>query len=180
MPKYIALLRGINVSGRNKIIMSDLRILFEELGFSEVTSFIQSGNVIFRSEERDTKRLEQQIEIAIEKIYGFLVPVIVITKSKIEKILEENPFKPEQKGDDSKIYYVFLKDVPKKEAKESLEDLKFENERFFMSKDFIYLKCLIGMGDAKLNNNLFEQKLKVKATTRNHKTTTKLMELLLV
>jgi uncharacterized protein (DUF1697 family) len=179
MPKYIALLRGINVSGRNKIIMSDLRALFEELGFSEVTTFIQSGNVIFYSDDPDTKRLEQQIEIGIEKIYGFLVPVIVITKSKIEKILAENPFKPEPEGDDSKIYYVFLKDVPKKEAKESLEGLKFENERFFISNDFIYLKCLIGMGNAKLNNNLFEQKLSVKATTRNHKTTKKLMELLL-
>jgi uncharacterized protein (DUF1697 family) len=177
MPKYIALLRGINVGGHKKIMMADLRLIFEKSGFLAVRSYIQSGNVIFQSNEVDTKKLEQKIESALEKAYGFLVPVIVLTRSKLEKIVNDNPFKPLDRDDTGKTYYVFLKDVPKKKAVELFKETKFQNERFFICKDYIYLKCLCGMGKAKLNTNLFEQKLQVKATARNHKTALKLMEL---
>jgi len=176
MPKYIALLRGINVGGHKKIMMADLRMIFEKSGFLAVRSYIQSGNVIFQSNDVDTKKLEQQIENALEKAYGFLVPVIVLTRSMLEKIVSENPFKPLDGDDTSKIYYVFLKDVPIRKTVELFEETKFQNERFFICKNHIYLKCLRGMGNAKLNNNLFEQKLQVKATARNHKTVSKLLE----
>jgi len=177
MPKYIALLRGINVGGHKKIIMTDLKIIFKKLGFSEVTSYIQSGNVIFQSNEVDSLNLEHQIESAIEKAYGFLVPVIVLTITNLEKIVRDNPFKPFDGDDISKIYYVFLKDVPQRKAVELFNESKFQNERYFIHRNYIYLKCFAGMGKAKLNTNLFEQKLNVKATARNHKTTLKLLEL---
>jgi len=177
MPKYIALLRGINVGGHKKIMMTDLRVIFEKSGFLAVRSYIQSGNVIFQSNEVDTKKLEKLIENALEKAYGFLVPVIILTRSKLEKIVSDNPFKPLEGDDTGKIYYVFLKDVPKRKTLELFKETKFQNERFFICKNYIYLKCLCGMGNAKLNNNLFEQKLQVKATARNHKTVSKLLEL---
>ncbi|MGB5387686.1 MAG: DUF1697 domain-containing protein [Eudoraea sp.] len=177
MPKYIALLRGINVGGHKKIMMADLRMIFEKSGFLAVTSYIQSGNVIFQSNEADTKKLEQQIESALEKAYGYLVPVIVLTRSRIEKIVSNNPFKPLDGNDTSKVYYVFLKDIPERKTVELFNETKFQNERFFVCKDYIYLKCLCGMGKAKLNTNLFEQKLQVRATARNHKTVLKLLEL---
>jgi len=177
MPKYIALLRGINVGGHKKIIMADLKMVFEKSGFLEAKSYIQSGNVIFQSNEVETKKLEHQIESALEKAYGYQVPVIVLTRSKLEKILSDNPFKPFEGDDTRKIYYVFLKDVPQRKVVELFNETKFQNERFFICKDYIFLKFLCGMGKAKLNTNLFEQKLQVKATARNHKTALKLLEL---
>lgn len=177
MPKYIALLRGINVGGHKKIIMADLKILFQKLGFSAVTTYIQSGNVIFQCDEVDSLKLENQIEISIEKAYGFQVPVMVLTKSKLQKILSDNPFKPIVEEDISKIYYVFLKDVAKRKEVELFNKTKYQNERFFIHRDYIYLNCLAGMGKAKLTTNIFEKGLGVKATARNHKTTLKLLEL---
>ena len=177
MPKYLALLRGINVGGHKKIIMADLKTLFQKLGFSAITSYIQSGNIIFQCHEPDISKLEQLIEREIEKTYGFQVPVIVLTVSHLEKIVEENPFKPFDEDDISKIYYVFLKDVPQRKLVELFNEMKFQNEMFSIHKTYIYLKCMVGMGNAKLNTNLFEQKLKVKATARNHKTSLKLLEL---
>ncbi|MBT8182253.1 MAG: DUF1697 domain-containing protein [Eudoraea sp.] len=177
MTKYIALLRGINVGGHKKIIMADLRILFQKLGFSDVASYIQSGNIIFHCHEPDISKLEQQIEQEIENTYGFKVPVIVLAASYLDKIIKDNPFKPFDEGDISKIFYVFLKDVPQKKLVELFNETEFQNERFSIHKDYIYLKCLAGMGKAKLNTNLFEQKLKVRATARNHKTSLKLLEL---
>lgn len=177
MSKYIALLRGINVGGHKKIIMADLKILFQKLGFSDVASYIQSGNIIFQSKERDINKLENQIEQTIENVYGFRVPVLVITNLKLQKIVSKNPFKPFGKDEYSKIYYVFLKDVPQRKLVELFNEMEFQNERFFIQRDYIYLKCLAGMGKAKLSTNVFEQKLGVSATARNHKTTLKLLEL---
>jgi len=177
MPKYISLLRGINVGGHKKIIMADLKNVFQKLGFSAITSYIQSGNIIFQCHETDISKLEQQIEQEIERSYGFQVPVIVLTIPHLKKIVEENPFKPFDEIDNSKIFYVFLKDVPQRGLVELFNETNFENEKFFIHKDYIYLKCLAGMGKAKLNTNLFEQKLKVRTTARNHKTSLKLLEL---
>jgi uncharacterized protein (DUF1697 family) len=177
MTKYIALLRGINVGGHKKIIMADLRILFQKLGFSDVASYIQSGNIIFHCQESDISKLEQQIEQEIENAYGFKVPVLVLAASHLDKIIKDNPFKPFDEGDISKIFYVFLKDVPQKAAVELFNKTKYENERFFIQGDYIYLKCLAGMGKAKLTTNIFEKRLGVEATARNHKTTLKLLEL---
>lgn len=177
MTKYIALLRGINVGGHKKIIMSDLRILFQKLGFSDVATYIQSGNIIFHCHEPDISKLEQQIEQEIENTYGFRVPVIVLAASHLGKIIKDNPFKPFDEGDINKIFYVFLKDVPQKAAVELFNKTKYENERFFIQGDYIYLKCLAGMGKAKLTTNIFEKRLGVEATARNHKTSLKLLQL---
>ena len=78
MKKFIALLRGINVSGQKKIKMSDLKLLFEDLGFQNVETYIQSGNVIFSSKEKSIKKLESKISSGIKSKYGFDVPVLVI------------------------------------------------------------------------------------------------------
>lgn len=177
MHKYIALLRGINVGGRNKIIMAELRGLLGTLGFTEVTTYIQSGNIIFCSEESDGKKLEQRIERAIENKYGYSVPVIIFTRDKLEKILRDNPLKPLKEDELNKMYYVFLKELPERGAVAKFKESKFENEKYIIFRDHIYLKCLSGMGKAKLTTNLLEKKLCVQATARNHKTALKLLEL---
>lgn len=177
MYKYIALLRGINVGGRNKIIMSDLRALFRAIGFTEVTTYIQSGNIIFRSKGAKSKELEQRIEREIERKYGYSVPVIVLTGNKLEKILGDNPLRPIKEDEFSKMYYVFLKEFPESEAVAKFKKNKYENEKYIVSEDYIYLKCLSGMGKARLTTNLLEKNLNVQATARNHKTALKILEL---
>lgn len=91
MKKYIALLRGINISGKNKIPMAELKAGFESLGFQEVKTYLNSGNVAFASEEDDSKKLMMQIEKMIDIQFGFTVPVLVISKEKLVDILEHAP-----------------------------------------------------------------------------------------
>ena len=108
MITYIAFLRGINVGGHKKIKMADLRILLEGLGHKEVMTYIQSGNVIFNSLEEDRDKLENQISEAIKGHYGFEVPVLVQTRTEINKILDNNPYNDPEDLASNKIYFVLL------------------------------------------------------------------------
>lgn len=103
MTIYIALLRGINVSGHNKIKMVELKQLFNDLGFNEVTTYIQSGNVIFQSEELATNKIEQIIIEAIEKKFGYSIKVLVLTKNDLKTIFESNPFIQRENIDITKL-----------------------------------------------------------------------------
>ena len=172
---YIALLRGINVSGQKKIKMADLRLVLEESGLKNVKTYIQSGNIVFDSEHMDGTKLEEKIKSIILEHFGFEVPTLVIQKDDIEQILKVNPFHKE--AEENKLYYVLLKSRPEEEYKKQLNQLSFENEDFNVTDSCVYLFCKNGYGRAKLNNNLIEKKLKVEATTRNHKTMLKLLEM---
>lgn len=177
MLTYIALLRGINVSGQKKIRMPDLRELFMALGYLNVVSYIQSGNVVFKYEKKDPCLLEEEIQIAIKDRFGFDVAVIVKTGEGWNDILEANPFKEMTIAEGNKMYYVLFKHTPEISLVEALKAEKYENEICTIIGDCGYLVCFIGMGKAKLNNNLLERKLKVSATTRNHRTMVKLLEI---
>lgn len=177
MKTYIAFLRGINVSGKNKIPMAELRELCDGLNLQDVNTYIQSGNVVFKSELQNTSELEALISKAILKIFGFEVPVIIKTVSGLQEILNHNPFITDDEILRKQNYFVLLKNKPNKDALENLKSESFDNEEFKISGNCIYLKCKSGYGKAKLNNNLIERKLKVLATTRNYRTMTKLIEL---
>lgn len=172
---YIALLRGINVSGQKKIKMADLRQVLEENGLKSVKTYIQSGNIIFDSEPVDRSALQEKIAIIIRQQFGFDVPTLVLRKNVVEHILKANPFHEE--AEENKLYYVLLKSTPKEVLVEQFNQLQFEHEGFKITDTCVYLFCKGGYGKAKLNNNLIENKLKVEATTRNHKTMLKLLEL---
>ncbi|MFC4095199.1 DUF1697 domain-containing protein [Euzebyella saccharophila] len=174
MTVYIAFLRGINVSGTKKVPMAQLRSLLEENGLDKVTTYIQSGNVVFSSLEEDKSVLENKIQETIEKEFGFQVPVLVITKTGLDTILTSNPFEKNLEKDNGKIYYVLLKNKPDSMLVKHLEEEVYENEEFYVTDTCVYLQCNTGYGKAKLNNNLIERKLKVEATTRNHRTMEKL------
>ena len=177
MKTYIAFLRGINVSGKNKIPMAELRELCNGLKLQDVETYIQSGNVVFKSELQNTLELEALISKAILKSFGFEVPVIVKTASQLCDLLNENPFESEDEIIKKQVYFVLLNDVPKIEELTTFKAESYENEEFSISENCIYLKCKTGYGKAKLNNNLIERKLKVSATTRNYRTMHKLLEL---
>jgi len=176
MKKFVALLRGINVSGQKQIKMSELKSLFEDTGFHNVETYIQSGNVIFSAKEKSSKKLEQKISSAIKTKFGFDVQVIVITPDEIEYVLKNNPFIKKKKNIE-KLYVTFLAKSPSDENIKKLNAIDYSPEEYFFDGKSIYLFVPNGYGKAKLNNNLFENKLKVFGTTRNIKTIKALFEL---
>ena len=176
MQTYIALFRGINVSGQKKIKMADLRQHLENLGFQHVKTYIQSGNVIFQFEESAPKDLEQQIAKKIQAEYGFDVSIFITNASILKEILENNPFL--ERGEDvKKLYVTFLDQQPSQEKIDLLQSVDYSPEEYILRDLYIYFFFPNGYGRAKLNNNFFERKLKVTATTRNWKTVNKLYEL---
>lgn len=175
---FISMLRGINVSGQKKILMSDLKALYEKLGFIHVTTYIQSGNVIFKSNEKlpDTG-FAKKIEKAIYEKYDFEVAVIIRSEEEMKKVVSLNPFLKEKNSDPKRLYVTFLSEIPAKENVGNIENIDFSPDKFIITEKEIYLYVPNGYGETKISNNFFEQKLKVKATTRNWNTVNKLSDL---
>jgi uncharacterized protein (DUF1697 family) len=178
MKKYLALLRGVNVSGKNLIKMKDFQAILQENGLDNVTTYIQSGNIIFESQLSDNKEVENKISQLISKKYGFDVPVIILTLTKLENLIEYNPFSAEANEEPTKVLISFFTDLPSTELINKFKAVNYETERFKFEGKYAYLYCMNGYGKAKINNNFFENKLKVKATTRNWKTVLKLFEMM--
>ncbi len=176
MPVYIALLRGINVGGHKKIIMADLKNHFEHWGFRDVKTYIQSGNIVFNSEETMVESMEQQISSGIQDIYGFKIPTWVGERSYLKQIAEKNPYRDASEAA-QKVYFVFMTSTPRADLLSDLQAIKSENEEFTLAGHCIYLHCKNGYGNAKFNNNFFERVLKVETTARNFRTVNKLLAL---
>lgn len=176
MKKYIALLRGINVSGQKKIKMTELKSLFQKMNFQNIETYIQSGNIIFSSKENSVKTLERKISAGIKNKFGFEVHTFIITSKEIKDVLINNPF-IKKKKDTERLYVTFLSAQPLQEKIQNLNSSNFSPEEYQIVGKIIYLHLPNGAGKAKLNNNFFENKLKVNATTRNWKTINTLSEL---
>jgi uncharacterized protein (DUF1697 family) len=172
------MLRGINVSGQKLIKMPELKLLFENLGFTGVITYIQSGNVIFSTEEKSgAKNLASKIEKAILIKFGFDVPVIMRTTDELTCALKDNPFQNTEGFVPDKIYITFLEEEPDPEKVLKINPFDFKPDTFIISKKEIYINCASGYGTTKLSNTFFESRLKVRATTRNWKTVNNLVEL---
>lgn len=170
MNQFIVLLRGINVSGNNKLPMADLKRLLSDLGFQNVQTYIQSGNIILNSDKKKDQ-IPQVISNSIKEKYSYYVPVIVKTRQELEKAVDNYPY---PKDNEKIVAFVFL------EKQTSINTIEIRNQgddQFKIDKDVVYLYCPSGFGRSKLSNNIFENKLKLKATTRNLRTTEKLIEL---
>ncbi len=176
MNAYIAFLRGINVSGQKKIKMADLKMLFEALGFEEVRTYIQSGNVVFKSDLGDPAVLQNTIERELNKAYSVFIPTLILKRKDLLDIYEKNPFSGNAE-DMKKICFVLLQEEPEEDRAASLAKERFPNENFIITRECVYLQCLNGFGRAKCNNNFFEKRLRTKATSRNHRTITQLLAL---
>jgi len=177
MKTYISILRGINV-GQKKVLMTDLKALFESLKFKDVITYIQSGNVIFKSDTKlDDEELAAKIEAALLKKYGFEVPVVIRNAAEIEKIISINPFLKNKKINPDKLHVTFLAQLPEKAKADAIKDLDFAPDEFTIIGKEAFIHCPESYGETKLSNKFFETKLKVSATTRNWKTVNKLFEL---
>jgi uncharacterized protein (DUF1697 family) len=174
--KYIALLRGINIGGK-RIKMAQLRDVFESMDFKSVRTYLQSGNVIFEHNSTDTAKISNLIEKKIIQTFGFSVNVIIRTEGEFENIINDNPFIKDANIDFDKLHVTFLHDRPDKNTVLNLEVNKDKNEKFEVIGREIYLYLPNGYAKTKLTNNVFEKKLKTIATTRNWKTTNKILEI---
>ena len=178
MAKYITILRGINVGGNRKILMKDLKVLFEKMGLSKVDTYIQSGNVVFESDQKESSAdLEMRIQQAIAETFGFDVPVIVRTADEWAMSIGNNPFWKEKDADIDRLHLTCLKEVPSPELLEKIKLFQFLPDRYEIIGRDVFIFCAAGYGTSKLTNPFFESKLKTPATTRNWKTVMKLHEL---
>ncbi|MBU2949585.1 DUF1697 domain-containing protein [Tamlana agarivorans] len=172
MNTYIAFLRGINVSGKNKIPMATLREVLTSTGLENVQTYIQSGNMVFQSSEGNLEVLEKKIHQAIKNHFTFEIPVLVKTPQLLQDFFNGCPF-PQDKKENS--YFMLLFEAPELALLEEVSQINVPNETFFITNDCIYFHSAVGYGKAKCNNNFFERKLKITATTRNYKTMVKLL-----
>ncbi len=175
MSAYISLLRGINVGGHNKVPMERLRALCEAIGFEQVRTFIQSGNVVFEAAKGAELSLKLEKKILAE--FGFPVSVVTRTAAELGKAIAANPFVKESKAEPAKVHIAFLSQAPKAEAVKKLETLATKTEQLRHSGHEIYLYYRDGMGKAKLTGSVIERVLGVAATARNWNTVTKLYEM---
>ncbi len=178
MTKFIAILRGINVGGKRKILMADLKELFAETGFTDIVTYIQSGNVIFNTKtETDNMALGDEIERNIRKRFGFEVPVIVRTPKELADAISSNPFIKSDETDVEHLHLTFLKHTPNTSKLNKINSYDYLPDKFKILNKHVFVYCLGKYSDSKLTNRFFESRLKMPVTTRNWKTVLKISEL---
>lgn len=175
--KHLALLRGINVSGHNMIKMEALKITLEAIGFTNVVTYIQSGNVFVETEEESGFGVGFKIKQEIFKTFGHEVPVIVIGKNDLELCFKNNPFLKQKDVDTKKLYVAFISKELSSSAINELKISQFKPDEAVIDGNRIFIKYDIGAGRTKLDQKYIEKKLNVTATIRNWNTVTKLLEM---
>jgi uncharacterized protein (DUF1697 family) len=175
--KHLALLRGINVSGHNMIKMDALKTMLETIGFTNVVTYIQSGNVFVETEEESGFGVGFKIKQEIFKTFGHEVPVIVIGKNDLELCFKNNPFLKQKEVDTKKLYVAFISKELSSSAINELKISQFKPDEAVIDGNRIFIKYDIGAGKTRLDQKYIEKKLNVTATIRNWNTVTKLLEL---
>ena len=173
--KYAAFLRGINVGGRTIIKMENLRTCLAGLGFENVKTYIQSGNVVFETSETDDQKLAEKIEAAVEQEF-FKTPVMVRSFDEIKEIVENNPFAGEE-FEDKLFHVVFLAEELSDEKREMLLANNGDDERFAVRNREVYCFRKNSFADSLLGKKYIDNKLKTPATARNWRTVNKILEM---
>lgn len=173
--KYVAFLRGINVGGKNKVKMETLREVCSEIGFENVKTYINSGNVIFETRKTDDKKLAAKIEKAIEKEFGLQIKTIVRSISEIEEIVKNNPFDG-QFENDKDLHVFFLDEEMPDDKRELLLSNNNENEKYFVRGREIFCLLKVSVLDSLMGKDYIAKKLKDSSTARNWRTVNKVLE----
>ena len=176
MARFIALLRGINVGGHGKVPMAELRPLCERLGWKDVQTYIQSGNVVFAAAGK-APALEAQLEKALDARFGFRPAVIVRSASAWRAYVDCNPFAPESETEPSRVLIGLAKARPKAGAAEALEARAAAGEKVRAAGDAIWFHYPAGVGTSKLSPALIDRLVGSPLTARNWRTMLKLMEM---
>ncbi|MDR3692199.1 MAG: DUF1697 domain-containing protein [Fimbriimonas sp.] len=171
--KYVALLRAVNVGGRNRVPMADLIAIATDLGLSHPTTLLQSGNLVFGCDGADTASLEQSLEESIDSRLGLKVDVVVLTPAELREAMEANPFLVEAQADPSHVVLVFTKSEFDVRNCDDLQAAIKGAERVAGYRRCLYAHYPDGIGDSKLTIAVIESKLKTRATGRNWTTVAK-------
>jgi len=166
--RAVALLRGINVGGKNKLPMAELIEILQALGLQNVRTYIQSGNAVFDSKRKPSARLGEDIAASIDERHGFRPGVVLVGVDELEQSIKANPF-PEVESEPKTLHLFFLAQTPKHPDLESLERLRAPDERFHLEKRVLYLHAPSGIGRSKLATGI-ERHLGVPVTARNWRT----------
>ncbi len=173
--KYVAFLRGINVGGKNKIKMETLREVCGALGFQYVKTYINSGNIIFETDETDYKTLAGKMESAIDKEFGLQIKTIVRSITEIEEIVKNNLFDG-QFENNKDLHVFFLDEEMPREKCELLSSNNNENEQFAVRGREIFCLLRISVLDSLIGKDYIAKKLKISSTARNWRTVNKILE----
>lgn len=177
MNQYIAFFRAINVGGYNKIKMQDLRDLFISLSFKEVKSYIQTGNIIFKTDNDDEQEISNSIISKVKIDFGYDVKLLLMKECDLIKAAENNPFATAENIEEKRLHMIFLSETVKPEDINKLKSLNSDRDKIEIGNKVAYLLCYDEYRKTAFGNNKLEKILKVQGTTRNWNTVSKVIEL---
>ena len=172
----VALLRGINVGGKNKLAMKDLAAMFVDAGCGDVRTYIQSGNVLFRAGPTLGEDIPSLISESILSRFGYRVPIVTRTARQLQEVVQANPF-VEHSAEPDKLHVAFLSEIPDRTNVEALDAHRSAPDEFAVLGREIYLYCPNGLARTKLTNNYFDSRLAATSTMRNWKTVLRLLDM---
>jgi len=173
----ISMLRGINVGGHNIIKMEALRALYESLGMEGTQTYVQSGNVVFRTSERDAVRLAKKIQRGIEKNFNCSPEIILRSAAELADTIARNPFAKRRDIEPAKLLVLFLASEPDAEARKKVLGIKTDPEEMHISGREVYIYFPNGMGKTKLPWSKIDKLLGSAGTGRNWNSVTKLLDM---
>jgi uncharacterized protein (DUF1697 family) len=177
MTAVIALLRAVNLGSHNRVKMDALCALCTSLKLSDPQTYVQSGNVVFRTSERDVARVAKRIGDGIEREFGFRTDVIVRTLEEMRTVVARNPFAKRRGIEPNKLIVLFFGAQPGQEASEKVQNIKAAGEELRLDGRELYIYFPNGMGRSKVSTPAIERMLKTPGTGRNWNSVTKLLEM---
>jgi uncharacterized protein (DUF1697 family) len=177
MPVIISMLRGVNLASHRRIKMDDLRAVYETLKLRDVETYVQSGNVVFSTVERDLARLVERLEKGIERRFGFHSDVIVRTTAEMRAVIARNPFADRRDLEPSRLLVTFLAADPGDDARRRVGEIKVHPEELHIERRELYIHFPNGMGRSKLPSSAIDRALGTSGTARNWNSVTKLLAL---
>jgi uncharacterized protein (DUF1697 family) len=177
MTTHLALLRGINVSGHNMMKMDVLKTTLENIGFQNVVTYIQSGNIFVDTDDENTAAVGFKIKQEIFKAFGHEVPVVVVKKADLEACFKNNPYLKEKEADTKKLYVAFVSIELRSDSINDLKISQVKPDEASIDESRIYIKYAVGAGKTRLDQKYIEKKMNVTATIRNWNTVTQLLKI---
>lgn len=177
MPVLISMLRGVNLGAHNRIKMDALRSLYESLGLEDPRTYVQSGNVIFRTREKNSSQLAAKIQAAIARKFGFSADVVVRTVDEMMKVIAANPFAKRKDVPPNKLLVSFLAAEPPKDAAAALQEFSSLPEEIHLKGKELYIYFPNGAGKSKLPWSRLDKLMKVTGTARNWNSVTRMLEM---
>ena len=166
------------MTGHNSIKMTELSMLYNDLGFTGIQTYIQSGNVIFRAKrETSVLEIEQRIEKEILSKFNYVIPTMVRTNMDVSLLFKRNPFLNEENFDAAKMAVIFLRETPSDSQINKVINISYPPDKFRISGKEIFIYCPNGFGKTKIYTNFFEKKMGVSGTARNWKTITSILQI---